>query len=100
LSDFRIYNEALNDTVLNDISNHEYIGSPILRYKMDEGAGTTGYDSSGSGHHGTLVGITESEFHFADEELYSFQYHLGWTDGDGSNGADTGVYIPRDESTV
>ncbi|RMG82858.1 MAG: hypothetical protein D6712_13980, partial [Chloroflexi bacterium] len=61
-------------------------------YKCDEGAGTTCYDSSGNGRHGTLVNITESSFHVTDNTIFSYQNNYGYSEGTG------GALVPRDES--
>ncbi|RMG81184.1 MAG: LamG domain-containing protein, partial [Chloroflexi bacterium] len=61
-------------------------------YKCDEGAGTTCYDSSGNGRHGTLVNITESSFHTTDNTIFSYQNNYGYSEGTG------GVLVPRNEA--
>ena len=68
-------------------------------YKCDENAGTTAYDSSGNGNHGAIQNATLSSFH-AEQDVYSYQNQVGYTEGDGSNGAVVGVFIPRDESDI
>ena len=57
----RMYNRALSAAEV--IHNNQNPYSPttsglILWLKMDEGAGTTAYDSSGLGNHGTIYGAT------------------------------------------
>ncbi|RMG80549.1 MAG: LamG domain-containing protein, partial [Chloroflexi bacterium] len=49
-------------------------------YKCDEGAGTTAFDSSGNGHHGTMYNITESTFHATDNRVRSWQNEVGYND--------------------
>ena len=47
-------------------------------YKCDEQAGTTAYDSSGNGYHGTITNATLSTFH-STQDVYSFQNEVGYT---------------------
>lgn len=49
-------------------------------FKMDEQSGTTAYDSSGNGYHGTITNATLSTFH-ATQDVYSFQNEVGYTQG-------------------
>jgi len=70
-----------------------------LQLKMDDRVGLVAYDSSGNGNHGAIQNATLSSFH-AEQDVYSYQNQVGYTEGDGSNGAVVGVFIPRDESDI
>lgn len=62
-------------------------GSLYRFYRCDEQSGSTAYDSSGSGNHGTIEsGITHST-----QDTISYQNNVGYT-------LSGSVYIPRDES--
>ena len=74
-------------------------GVEVVRFKCDEGEGPAAYDSSGNGSHGTITNATLSTFH-AEQDSISYQNEVGYTDGDGTNGAAIGVFIPRDESSI
>lgn len=61
--------------------------------KCDEQAGTTAYDSSGSGNHGTIMNATLETFH-GTQDVVSWQNDMGYSDGTG------GVKIPRNEAVT
>jgi len=51
IDEVRIYNRALS---ADEIRYHYNRGGPVAEWKLDEGSGTTIYDSSGNQHHGAL----------------------------------------------
>lgn len=94
--DVRMYDTTiLTAAQILDISTNKTILTTNLvgMWKIDEQAGTTAYDSSGNGNDGTQTGITPSTF-YAPQDVYSFQNNVGYSDGG------SGVFIPRDESSV
>ena len=108
---FRIYDSALTASDALDLYNGtEVAASFTALYKMDEGDGTTAFDSSGNANHGTITNATLSTFHTTDTEVeYSWLNQVGYTESDAStyylNDDDTGlipsgVLIPRDESNT
>lgn len=99
--DVRIYNKALSFSEITDLYNHKPVAlsNLVAHYKMDEAAGTTAFDSSGNDNHGTITNATLSTFHGTQNE-YSFANEVGYTTGNGSNGAAVGVNIPRNESNT
>lgn len=60
-------------------------------YKCDESAGINSYDSSGNGHHGSIMNASES-IH-STQPIYSWQNEVGYS-------IDSNFYIPRDESNT
>jgi hypothetical protein len=52
IDNVRIYNRALS---AEEVRYHYNKGGPVAEWKFDEGSGTTVYDSSGGGFHGTLT---------------------------------------------
>jgi hypothetical protein len=51
-------------------------------YKCDEGGGTTAFDSSGNGNHGTITNATLSTFHTTDIGVsYSWLNQVGYSEG-------------------
>jgi hypothetical protein len=71
LCDFRVYNTALSDTDIAAIYAGEEIDSdPIFWMPMSEGDGSSVFDVSGNGNHGTITNYastmwdnTQSDFH-------------------------------------
>jgi hypothetical protein len=53
IDDVRIYNRALSPDEVKKL--YEYAPGPVGHWKMDEKSGTTAYDISGNGNHGTLT---------------------------------------------
>jgi hypothetical protein len=93
LFDFRVYSAVLTADEITHVSTFGASGTdPGLAncevwLKLDEQSGTTAYDSSGNGNHGTLVnGPTRST-----QTLKSWQNDVGYS----LSGA---VFVPRDES--
>lgn len=77
--DMRIYKSALSDSDRTAVQNFKSITPvPEVWYKADEGAGTTSYDSSGNGRHGTITNATLSTFH-STQNTYSYQNEIGYT---------------------
>lgn len=92
--DTRFYTEYPSTTDIELIKDHEIVLTGLVaRYKMDEGAGLTAYDSV-KRNEGT---ISNTSLTHEENSEYSFHTYLGRTDGDGTNGAPLGVYIPRYE---
>lgn len=100
--DHRIYARSLSADEVAYLASHGESGTdPGLTnleawFKCDEQAGTTAYDCSGNGNHGTITTGAVSTFHgtspVVTQDIYSWQNEFGYSDGGG------GVYIPRDES--
>ena len=57
IDEVRIYNRALS---VEEIRYHYNRGGPVAHWKMDEGNGTTTYDSSGNGNDGYFGSTTTS----------------------------------------
>ena len=103
LHDVQIYDRAISTSEITALSQKKSISSSglIAHYKMDESAGTTAYDSSGNGNHGTITNATLSTFHTIDPEGSDWQNQVGYTDDeDGSLTGTAGVLIPRNESNT
>merc|ERR1711965_1008576 len=60
LSDVRIYNRVLSSAEVYQRSIGEELTVPetVAHYDLNAGSGTTLYDQSGNGHHGTINGAT------------------------------------------
>ena len=54
MDDVRVYNRALTPAEVDQL--YSWAPSPIVKLEMDEGTGTTLYDSSGNSRNGTLNG--------------------------------------------
>jgi len=54
IDDVRIYNRALTPAEVTQL--YEWAPAPVAKLEMDEGSGTTLYDSSGNSRNGTLNG--------------------------------------------
>jgi hypothetical protein len=73
-------------------NNVEFAGQDLrANYKLDEGSGTTNYDSSGNENHGTIENAVSNWG--VTQDVMSFQNQVGYN----LSGA---VYIPRDESDL
>ncbi|MGA8849174.1 MAG: LamG domain-containing protein [Dehalococcoidia bacterium] len=60
ISEVRIYDRALNKTEIKALYKRQDVTGDLRGYwKLDEGSGTTAYDSSGNDNHGSLEGIPE-----------------------------------------
>jgi len=70
--------------------NKTTTATPDSWFKCDEQSGTTSYDSSGNGRHGTIVNATLSTFH-ATQNTYSYQNEVGYS-------KPSTVFIPRNEA--
>lgn len=71
-------------------NNIQFTGQTLrAHYKLDEQSGTTCYDSSGNGNHGTIENAVSNWG--VTQDIWSFQNQVGYN----TSGA---VYIPRDES--
>jgi hypothetical protein len=55
-------------------------------YKLDEGAGTIAYDSSGNGRHGTWTGLVASSHYTGADVPYSYQNQVGYGNKIQANG--------------
>ncbi|MDD5061131.1 MAG: LamG domain-containing protein, partial [Candidatus Marinimicrobia bacterium] len=64
----RVYNYARTPAQIAWDYNH---GAPIAHYKMDKGEGTTIYDSSGNGNHGTIYGDT---YYVSGKQNYALSF--------------------------
>ncbi len=64
LDEFRVYNRPLSDKEVRDLYN--WAPGPLLHYKLDEGSGSSAFDSSTGGYNGTLdcaeVGCTVAKW--------------------------------------
>ena len=108
--DSRLFHEALTDVEITSVYSQEVINNEKFFFKMDEGDGTTAFDSSRQGNHGTITNATLSTFHTTDAGVnYSWLNQVGYTESDGAtyylNNDETGlipvgVQIPRDESNI
>jgi len=59
IDEVRIYNRALTQEEIIQLYNGGHIWKGLVLWlKFDEGTGTTAYDSSGYGNHGTIYGAT------------------------------------------
>lgn len=61
IDDVRIFNIALTQAEIQEHMNHELKGDEpglVGYWKFNEGSGTTAYDSSPNGYHGTIYGAT------------------------------------------
>lgn len=57
-----VFNRALSATEILSLSKNKiYPSGTVLRYDLNEGTGTTAYDSSGNGNNGTITGATWSD---------------------------------------
>jgi len=65
-------------------------GVVVRNYKCDEQDGTTAYDSSGNGAHGTIINATLATFH-STQNVYSYQNEVGYS-------KPATVFIPRNEA--
>ena len=52
IDELRIYNRALSAA---EVRYHYNKGAPVAHWKFDEGSGSTAYDSTANGNHGTLT---------------------------------------------
>lgn len=70
-------------------------------YKCDEGAGINSYDSSGNGHHGTIVNASLETFH-STQNIHSWHNEVGYSIGKSFsiNATDTVNSINEGGSTV
>jgi len=93
IMDVRIYSRKLTEEELLYIHTFGASGTDPgvsdlkLWYRFDEQSGSTAYDSSGQGHHGTYI---NSPTH-STQDLYSWQNSVGYS----KSGS---VFIPRDEA--
>ena len=97
-----------SDEALQNMCKLFFENGHDLLYWFEDGAGTKIWSASGltvfdevvPPLHGTLTG-TASTFHedTGINDLYSRQNEYGYTEGDGSNGAAVGEYIPRCENS-
>ncbi|MDD5627058.1 MAG: LamG domain-containing protein [Patescibacteria group bacterium] len=59
IDDVRVYNRALSAAEIRYQYNQ---GDPVAYWKMDEGSGTSAYDSSGNGNTGTLTNMDNTDW--------------------------------------
>ncbi len=72
-------------------------------YKMDENSGTTCYDSSGNGNHGTIIDAITVSPEQDTNSIHQYQDVKSWHNDVGYSLDISGtypVYIPRDENNV
>jgi hypothetical protein len=63
IDDVRIYNRALSETEVTDLYYKKDITNGLVgHWKFNEGSGSTAYDSSGNGNHGTIYGATWKQY--------------------------------------
>jgi hypothetical protein len=101
MNDVHIFNRALSADEISGFYQKNLIvpSGGIAHYKMDEGAGTIAYDSTGNGNHGTITNATLSTFHTTDPEGSDWQNQVGYTEDEtGSLTGTAGVLIPRNET--
>jgi hypothetical protein len=107
IDEARIYNRALSADEVKKL--YEYAPGPVGHWKMDEKSGTTAYDISGNGNHGTLTNgptWTEGkyggavEFDGVDdyvngnlESSYSDYTVGGWVNRNGIQSANYPVFV-------
>lgn len=95
--DIKIYDHYIDDAGCIDLYNNVYTSTiPNRHFKCEEGAGTTSFDSSGNGNHGTIVNATLSTFHTTNYYKKSYLNEEGYNIGlykDSGTGWDTYSYF-------
>jgi hypothetical protein len=86
VSDYRIYNRELTASEITWLDTDGASGTDpgltncLFRCTFSEESGTTAYDSSGKGNHGTYTNITQATFHATDSGVrYSLPNEKGYT---------------------
>ena len=92
--DARIYNSVLTEAEMLAVHNNDEVQyAPVAWYKMDEQEGTTAYDSSGFGNHGTITNATLGTFHDT-QDIISFQNKFGFSQYMNFDGTNDAVVLP------
>ena len=78
--DVRFFTRAVSDSEVLQIHNGDTIDSGLLaHYPVSERAGTTTYDVSGNGNHGTATNITEANFWANTQDEYHYNSTKGFS---------------------
>lgn len=75
----KVFDRALTASDAEAFSRNEPIANTVLHYPMSEGAGTTIYDVSGNGNHGTAVNTTAATFWGGVQDVYHRNLTVGFT---------------------
>ena len=91
LKDIGVWLETLTPAQALDLYNGTIPGNPEAFYNIEEGAGTTVYDSSGNGNDGTLIGGPNwvEDGTVAKSRANDVGYSTGWN----TDGQDIGVDV-------
>lgn len=99
VADARIYNKELSSDEVLNISTKRLSGvdpgtdNLVGHWPLAEGIGTTCYDVSGNGNHGTATNITESTFWGTKQDVYHYNIKEGMSKYMYFDGVDDAITI-------